>query len=184
MDLVTMSKVKLIKGLVLVGIVGGALFYAFHHRQLLPIGVGEAAPDFNLPLLGDGTVTLRNFRHQVVVLNFWATWCPPCVEEAPGLEKFAEQMRDQGVTVIGVSVDQDGDSLQKFVSNAHLSFPVARDPHRAVSALYGTFKFPETYIIDQEGRVAEKVIGATDWQDPRIISFVQVLTRGPGRQGQ
>jgi peroxiredoxin len=119
----------------------------------------------------------------VVVLNFWATWCPPCVEETPGLEKFAEQMHAQGVTVLSVSVDQDAAALQTFAAQQHLSFPIGRDPDQSVANRYGTFLFPETYIIDEDGRVAEKLIGPVDWQDPRIIRFVQELTRKAGGQG-
>jgi peroxiredoxin len=101
------------------------------------------------------------------------------VEETPSLEKFAEQMRLRGVTVMGVSVDEDAAALQTFAAEQHLSFPILRDPNQSVANRYGTFKFPETYIIDQEGRVAEKLIGAVDWQDSRIVTFVQELAHGP-----
>ena len=80
-----------------------------------------------------------------------------------------------GVTVIGVSVDQDRAALEKFVSDYHMSYPIGLDPDRTLAARYGTFQFPETYIIDRNGRVAEKIIGAIDWQDPRILSFVETL---------
>jgi peroxiredoxin len=172
-----MSKTKAVKILVLLLIVGGAIFLAWRLRQPRPVDIGERAPDFTLPALTQGPLSLHDFGRQVVVLNFWATWCPPCVEETPGLEKFAEQMRHQGVTVMGVSVDQDGAALQAFVAEQHLSFPILRDPNQSVANRYGTFKFPESYIIDQDGRVAEKLIGPVDWQDPRIITFVQELAR-------
>jgi len=172
-----MSKSKLVKVLVLLLIMGGAIFLAWRLRQPHPLDIGERAPDFTLPALAQGPLSLHDFERQVVVLNFWATWCPPCVEETPGLEKFAEQMRHQGVTVMGVSVDRDGVALQAFAAEQHLSFPILRDPNQSVANRYGTFKFPETYIIDQDGRVAEKLIGPVDWQDPRIISFVRELAR-------
>jgi len=172
-----MSKTKAVKILVLLLIVGGAIYLAWRLRQPHPVDIGESAPDFTLPALTQGPLSLHDFGRQVVVLNFWATWCPPCVEETPGLEKFAEQMRPQGVTVMGVSVDQDGAALQAFAAEQHLSFPILRDPNQSVANRYGTFKFPETYIIDQDGRVAEKLIGPVDWQDPRIITFVQELAR-------
>lgn len=175
------SKTNLLKGLLVLLVVAGALFFAFRQRPPQPVGIRDAAPDFKLPALESGSVTLRDYRRQIVLLNFWATWCPPCVEETPGLEKFAERMRSQGVTVIGVSVDQDVAALQKFVAQNHLSFPIARDPDQTVAARYGTFKFPETYILDRDGRVAEKVIGAANWQDPRLITFVQELARSSTR---
>jgi len=170
-----MSKTNAVKILVLLLILGGAAIFAFRLRQPRPVNIGERAPDFTLPSLTQGSLSLRGSGRQVVVLNFWATWCPPCVEETPSLEKFAEQMRLQGVAVVGVSVDQDVAALQTFVAQQHLSFPVLRDPDRSVDNRYGTFQFPETYIIDQEGRVAEKLIGAVDWQDPRLLAFVQEL---------
>ncbi len=145
------------------------------------IAVGESAPSFELPVLGRGTASLREHRRQVVVLNFWATWCPPCVEETPSLEQFAEQMHSQDVAVIGVSVDQDQAALEKFVADHHLTFPIARDPNQALAGRYGTFQFPETYILDRDGRVAEKIVGAIDWQDPRIIDFVHELAH-PGQR--
>jgi peroxiredoxin len=175
-----MSKTNAIKLLVLFLILGGAALLAWRLRQPHAVEIGERAPDFTLPALTQGLLSLHDFGRHVVVLNFWATWCPPCVEETPSLEKFAEQMRAQGVTVFGVSVDQDVSALQTFAAEQHLSFPILRDPNQSVANRYGTFQFPETYIIDQEGRVAEKLIGAVDWQDPRIITFVQELARRSG----
>jgi len=174
-----MSKTNAVKVLVLFLILGGAILLALRLRQPHPVDIGERAPDFTLPALTQGSLSLHDFGRQVVVLNFWATWCPPCVEETPSLEKFAEQMRLQGVAVMGVSVDGDAVALQTFAAEQHLSFPILRDPNQSVASRYGTFKFPETYIIDQEGRVAEKLIGAVDWQDSRIVTFVQELAHGP-----
>ncbi len=180
MDGNTMSKTNALKILALLLILGGAAIVALRLRQPRPVDVGDRAPDFTLPALTRGSLSLHGFSRQVVVLNFWATWCPPCVEETPGLERFAEQMHAQGVTVIGVSVDQDAEALQTFAAQQHLSFPIGRDPDQSVANRYGTFQFPETYIIDQDGRVAEKLIGPVDWQDRRIFTFVQELVRRTG----
>jgi peroxiredoxin len=181
MDARDMSKTNLLKLLVLVAIVGATIFLALQSRKSEPLKSGDAAPDFALPTLNGPRLSLNDFHHRVVVLNFWATWCPPCVEETPSLEKFAEEIQSDGVKVIGVSVDQDEAALKKFVADAQLSFPIARDPQRAVAARYGTFKFPETYIIDSEGRIAEKLMGAVNWQDPRIVNLVRKLARSGGR---
>lgn len=177
----TMGKTNRARAVFATLIIFGALLESACRKQPNPIAVGESAPDFTLRALGRGSVSLRDYRDQVVVVNFWATWCPPCVTEAPSLEKFAVEMRTRGVAVIGVSVDQDETALSSFVSSYHLSFPIARDPDRAVASRYGTFKFPESYILDRHGRVAEKIIGAIDWQDPRIISFVEEFAGSPGR---
>jgi cytochrome c biogenesis protein CcmG, thiol:disulfide interchange protein DsbE len=177
---------KSARAVIVVLILGGALAFYLGHRRDAKGGVqiGETAPDFTIPEIGQGSLALGQYKQQVVVLNFWATWCPPCVEEAPSLEKFATQIQPRGVTVIGVSVDEDQQALRKFISDYHVSYPVARDPQRALAAQYGTFQFPETYIIDRNGRVAEKIIGAIDWQDPRIINFVESLTPDASRRAE
>jgi cytochrome c biogenesis protein CcmG/thiol:disulfide interchange protein DsbE len=175
-----MSKNNAFKLLVLAVIVGGTVFFAIQSRQPGPLEAGDQAPDFTLPSLNARPISLRNFRHGVVVLNFWATWCPPCVEETPSLKRFANELQGSGVSVIGVSVDQDAQALKRFVSEAQLPFPIARDPDQAVASRYGTFKFPETYIIDSQGKIAKKVIGAVDWQDPRIVAYVRNLA-GAGK---
>ena len=179
-----MSKANAAKVVVLAAVVAGALFFARYQRGPQPLEVGDRAPDFNLPTLGSGTFALRDYRQHVVVVNFWATWCPPCIEETPSLVRFAAQMQSLGVQVVGVSVDRDEAALRKFVSDYRLTFPIARDPDQAVASRYGTFKFPETFILDRDGRVAEKLIGATDWQDPRIIRFIESLARPEKRAGQ
>jgi peroxiredoxin len=176
-----MSKTNASKILVLFLIVGGAVWLALRLRPPRPVDIGETAPDFTLPTLSQGSLSLHDFGRQVVVLNFWATWCPPCVQEAPSLEQFAEQMRLRRVAVIGVSVDEDAAALQTFVAQQHLSFLILRDSNQSVARRYGTFQFPETYIIDRGGRVAEKLIGVVDWQDPRLATFVQELAgKGEG----
>ena len=170
-----MSKINLARLLILACIVGATIFFALHSRLAEPVKVGGAAPDFSLPKLEGGDISLKDFRGRVVVLNFWATWCPPCVEEMPSLISFAEQMDPAGVTVLGVSVDYDADALRKFVQQNNVRFPIARDMEQRVSSQYGTFKYPETYIIDKEVNISEKLLGAVNWQDPRIVSRVRSL---------
>lgn len=180
----SMSKTNLLKLLVLAAIVAGAILFALHSRQPAPPQMGEAAPDFTLPTLTGQSISLRDYRRSVMVVNFWATWCAPCLEEMPSLNEFAERERGLGVNVIGVSVDQDTAALERFVANARLSFSIARDPAQAVAARYGTFKFPESYVIDAEGRISRRIIGAIDWRDPEITSFVSSLARPSGRPAQ
>ena len=148
-------------------------------RQAGTVEVGQLAPDFTVPIFSGGEVRLRDLRGRVGLVNFWATWCPPCVDESPSLQQFAERMRNRGVEVIGISVDKDPAALQKFIDRFHLTFTIGRDPNQELAHRYGTFKYPETYVVDRDGRVAEKIIGAIDWQDPRIISFVESLTGKP-----
>lgn len=176
-----MSKGRAAKLLVLVGFAALALVVAASRRWSGPPQVGSTAPDFSLPTLSGDEVRLRDLRPQVVVVNFWATWCPPCIEETPSLRRFSETVKEDGVIVVGVSVDQDADTLRKFVEKYELTFPIARDPTQAVAARYGSFKFPETYIIDRSGRIAEKIVGPVDWDDHRMVEYVRGLARAGGR---
>jgi len=139
-----------------------------------PPRIGTEAPDFSVQD-SDHKIELRDFRGKVVVLNFWATWCPPCVEEMPSLVQMQQRLKDKGVTVLGISVDADGDAYHKFIKDHNVDFITARDADQKSNNLYGTFKFPETYIIDRNGVVRRKFIGAVDWSQPEIVDFLTKL---------
>jgi cytochrome c biogenesis protein CcmG, thiol:disulfide interchange protein DsbE len=144
------------------------------YRGSRPPQIGTAAPDF---VIQDGNqkVTLSEFRGKVVVLNFWATWCPPCVEEMPSLVQLQHRMADKGVQVVGVSVDVDENGYRRFLSNHKIDFLTIRDPDQKANSLYGTFKFPETYIIDRDGVFRRKFVGPVDWSQPEIVDFLTKL---------
>jgi cytochrome c biogenesis protein CcmG/thiol:disulfide interchange protein DsbE len=139
-----------------------------------PPRIGTAAPDFTVQD-ADRKVELRDFRGKTVVLNFWATWCPPCVEEMPSLVQLEQRMGNKGVTILGVSIDVDADAYHKFLKDYKVDFLTVRDPDQKSNRLYGTFKFPETYIIDRNGVVRRKFIGAVDWSSPEIVDFLNKL---------
>lgn len=120
-------------------------------------------------------ITLSQYRGQVVVLNFWATWCAPCVEEVPSLVEMQRRLKAKGVTVLAVSVDVDQDAFQQFVKNHNVNLVTVRDPSGKSNQLYGTFRFPESYIIDREGVMRRKFIGAVDWTAPEITDFLSKL---------
>src|SRR5205085_10160476 len=137
--------------------------------------VGDSAPDFTIKADNGQTVSASNFGGKLLVLNFWATWCPPCVEEFPSLDQFQQQFAKSGVVVLGVSVDKDEKIYRQFLSRARVSFLTARDPENKINADYGTFRYPETYIIDSTGKVVQKIVGKADWTDERIIGYVKSL---------
>ncbi len=136
---------------------------------------GDNAPDFSITTDSGRTVSRAEFGGKLLVLNFWATWCPPCIEELPSLDQFQRQFASSGVVVLGVSVDQNTQAYRRFLSRAKVAFQTARDPEARVSSDYGTFKYPETYIIGRDGKVLEKVVGATTWTDPEMISRIKAL---------
>jgi cytochrome c biogenesis protein CcmG/thiol:disulfide interchange protein DsbE len=139
-----------------------------------PPRIGTNAPDFTVQD-GHNRITLSQYRGQVVVLNFWATWCPPCVEEMPSLVEMQRRMRAKGVTVLAVSVDVDESAYKQFVKDHNVNLLTVRDPDQKSNGLYGTSRFPETYIIDRNGVIRRKFIGAVDWTEPEIMDSLGKL---------
>ncbi len=148
---------------------------SFQEEEVKVVAVGDTAPDFEIRTDSGRSVSNSNFGGRLLVLNFWATWCPPCVEELPSLNEFQKRLAGSGVVVVGVSVDNDAKAYQAFLDRAKVSFETARDPSKKISAGYGTFKFPETYIINSSGKVVEKIIGATNWTDEKMLNSVKSL---------
>ena len=139
-----------------------------------PPHVGSAAKEFSVQD-ADRKLSLDQFRGQVVVLNFWATWCPPCVEELPSLMNLQDRMRERGVTVLGVSIDVDSDAYHRFLKLHNINFLTVRDPEQKVAGMYGTTGWPETYIIDRQGVLRRKFVGPVDWNSPEVLGFLYRL---------
>jgi cytochrome c biogenesis protein CcmG, thiol:disulfide interchange protein DsbE len=147
-----------------------AIYASIHERVVV---AGDTAPPFSIQADNGQRVTLPNFGGKVLVLNFWATWCPPCVEETPSLSRFAQQYAPRGVVVLGVSVDQDVQAYRAFLRRFNPPFLTARD--LKLHEDYGTFMYPETYIIGSNGRVLQKIAAPADWMDPKITGFIDSL---------
>ena len=139
-----------------------------------PPHIGTTAPSFTVQD-SDRKVSLDEFRGKVVVLNFWATWCPPCIDEMPSLVQMQARMKNKGVEVVAVSVDADPSAYQSFLKAHNVDLLTVRDPDQKSNNLYGTFKFPETYIIDRQGILRRKFIGAIDWGTPEIVDYLTKL---------
>jgi peroxiredoxin len=139
-----------------------------------PPRIGQNAPDFSVQD-SDHKITLSQFRGQVVVLNFWGTFCPPCIEEMPSLIQMQTRLKKNGVTVLGVSIDADDAAYHKFLKDYGVNFVTVRDDAQKSSTLYGTFGWPETYVIDRTGVVRRKFIGAVNWNSPEITDYLSKL---------
>jgi len=139
------------------------------------VNAGDTAPNFKITTDSGKTITPQDFGGKLLVLNFWASWCPPCVEETPSLESFARQLAPQGVVVVGVSIDRNENLYHKFIQRFGISFETARDPQANISSSYGTFQIPETYLIDRQGKVIEKVISSQNWMDPEFLALVHKI---------
>ena len=135
---------------------------------------GKRAEDFPMELDGK-PVHFSNLRGKVVVLNFWGTWCPPCVEETPSLVQMQQRLKDKGVVVLAVSTDADDAAYHRFIKQHNVDLVTVRDANQQSNALYGTVMFPETWIIDRTGMVRRKFVGAVDWNTPEITEFLTRL---------
>jgi peroxiredoxin len=130
-----------------------------------PVQVGQKAPAFVLENLRGGSVSLGELRGKVVFLHFWATWCPPCLVELPALTRFVEALDQRRVALLAVCVDNERPGrIKEFMRGMGDQIPTYLDPGGSLARKYGTLRFPETYILDQEGVVCRKVIGAGDWK--------------------
>ena len=141
-------------------------------RGAHPAQTGQAAPDFTV---SDGTssIHLANYRGKVVLLNFWATWCEPCLEELPSL---LELHHDQpNLAILAVSIDEDPDAYSHFLVRRHVDLTTVRDPDQTAAKLYHSEAWPETYVIDRQGVIRRKFIGAQDWSSPEVREYLKSL---------
>jgi cytochrome c biogenesis protein CcmG, thiol:disulfide interchange protein DsbE len=139
------------------------------------VRVGDIAPKFSVVTETGRTITPASFGGKLLVLNFWADWCPPCRQEAPSLEVFSRQFASEGVVVLGVSVDKNENLYHRFLKEYRVTFQVTRDPSSEISDSYGTFQFPETYVIDTSGKVVQKIIGAQNWMSPEFVQSIKKI---------
>ena len=133
------------------------------------------APPFELLDLEGRPHRLSDFAGQVVVLNFWATWCPPCVEEMPSLQRLQDLLGADGLTVVAVSVDERYSDIPPFVAEHGLRFLVLHDLGKRISRRYEVFQFPETWIIRRDGTLASHIVGARDWATPGSLEIFREL---------
>ncbi len=151
----------------------GSLLLSGCDRGSHPGNIGKPAPQF---VMNDGaeTVDLSKLRGRVVVLNLWATYCAPCIEELPSLLELHKQMPD--LAIVAVSIDQNPAVYQHFLIQHHVDIKTVRDEDQRVNALYGTAQIPETYVIDKQGILRRKFVSAQEWTSPEIVGFLKQLS--------
>lgn len=158
--------------LLLILIVAATYFYYLHNEEKT-VKEGQAAPSFSLPSQS-GSVSLEDFRGKTVLLNFWASWCPPCVCEMPSLEMFKKYMEGKNFQVLAVSVDEGGwRDIEAFLKNTPVTLKILSDAKGDVASQYGTYQLPETYLIDPKGKVIKKYVGPEAWMSPAIIQEIE-----------
>jgi cytochrome c biogenesis protein CcmG/thiol:disulfide interchange protein DsbE len=164
--------VRRVSGKVGIGLALAMLLATGCDRGSHPENIAKSAPQF---VVSDGThtVDLSKLRGRIVVLNLWATWCAPCIEELPSLLALQKKMPD--LAIIAVSRDEDPAAYQHFLTQHHVDLVTVRDPTLKVDNLYGTVQIPETYVIDRQGVLRRKFVSAQDWTSPEIVSYLSKM---------
>ncbi len=135
----------------------------------------EKAADFSLKDLRGGTVSLASLRGKVVLLSFWATWCPPCVSEMPSMNRLYQELRSRGFQVVAVSLDRSAEGVKEYVDTKGIKFLVLMDEDNAVARRYKVFSTPTTFLIDRKGNIVERFYGEYDWQDRDVKAKIEKL---------
>ena len=142
------------------------------NRGAKPSRIGKTALDFTVADSGK-SVHLADYRGKVVLVNFWASWCGPCIQETPALVELHHERPD--LAILAISIDEDAGAYQRFLQRFHVDYTSVRDPDQKVAKIYGTDGWPETYIIDRNGVLRRKVVGDPDWSSPEMRAFLQGL---------
>lgn len=167
---------KIVTWGVVLGALAGLLLFAMpSYRQGEASIAGKTAKDFSVEISGKPG-RLSDYKGKIVVLNFWATWCPPCVEETPGLNRLQNHIASRNGVILGVAADEDPAAYEKFLRDQGVIFPTYRDPatkdnHSPIAQTYGTSMYPETYVIDRNGKIARKFIGFQQWDSPEMLAY-------------
>jgi peroxiredoxin len=170
--------------LVIIALVGGAVYLVSpggpgtEYEPVAPVSIGGTAPDFELEDTQGKKVRLSDLRGKVVMLNFWATWCPPCRAEMPSMEKLNKQMAGEDFIMLAVNVEENGRAaVADFLEKSPHSFPILYDDQGLVQKLFGVYKFPESFVIRKNGIIDDKVIGAIDWGHPDTVAYFKELAK-------
>lgn len=147
-------------------------------KEVTPPKEGSTAPDFIIRDASGKSLQLSDLRGTVVLLNFWATWCPPCQEEVPALSRLNAAMSGKGFRMLAVSIDEGGsDAVESFFRKTGYRLPTFLDPGSKIGKMYGITGVPETFIIDPQGIIRRKVVGPLSWDDPSVISYLSKLQK-------
>ncbi len=148
--------------------------------KMSSIGEGIPAPDFTFPGLDGKNTSLSDYKGKVVLVNIWATWCPPCVYEMPSMQKLYNEFNGKNFEILAVSIDAAGvDAVAPFMKKHKLSFPALMDPKGTIKSMYRVTGIPESFIIDKQGILVGKIIGPRDWATQEIFGFFQDLIQRP-----
>ena len=150
---------------------------AFRDLDLIRPSRTKQAPEFSVAGLRGDRLALRGLRGNVVFLNFWATWCPPCKEEMPSMERLYRRHKDRGLTMLAISIDSDGRKVADFVKKLGLTFLIGLDPKLEVANAYAVRALPSTFLIDRNGNMSAIALGPRDWDATAAHAVVESLLK-------
>jgi cytochrome c biogenesis protein CcmG/thiol:disulfide interchange protein DsbE len=164
------------------------LFLWSNRYRLTPVDPGSRAPNFRVFDLEGGSKNFSDFRGKVLLVNVWATWCPPCQEEMPSMERLYQEISDQDFEILAVSIDapvgekdvfgRTGGDLRRFAETRGLNFTILHDPSGKIQDVYRTTGVPESFVVDRDGVIKKKVAGATAWDAPENVQLIRRLLGG------
>jgi peroxiredoxin len=153
---------------------------SFNFSNQVAIKDNLPAPDFTFPGLDGKKVSLSDYKGKVVLVNIWATWCPPCVDEMPSMEKLYRKFKGKNFEILAVSIDEPGlKAVAPFMKKSNLTFPALIDSEGAIKAVYGITGVPESFIVDQQGIIIKKIVGPVDWASPAVFRFFSEVIEKP-----
>lgn len=169
----------------------GALWFVLGEGQSsAPVVRGVIAPDFSVPryVVGSasnaGTLSRRDFEGRVAIVNFWATWCQPCEQEMPAMQRLYARLPRDRFELIAISIDEEPEKLAAFVERYGITFPIGTDPGKQVATAYQTTGVPESLLVDRDGRIVERYVGPREWDAPEHVARIEALFAAPGAAPQ
>jgi len=176
-----MKRVKLVGGILVLIVIVGVLALAKPFRfEPRGIEVGDRVPEYTAVDLAGSVVSFEDYLGEVVLVNVWATWCGPCRVEMPSIQAAHEHYRDRGFTVLAISIDAGPghrEKVMEFAEEYELDFPILLDPEGKIGRIFQTVGVPETFVLDREGRIAKRLIGATNWDSQGNQALIEELLR-------
>jgi peroxiredoxin len=149
-------------------------------RTTKPIQPGLEVPNFAFPDINGKQISLADYRGRVVLINVWATWCPPCGQEMPSMQRLYEKFKGENFEILAVSIDSEGrEVVAPFMRKMNLTFPALLDPGETIIPLYGITGVPESFIVDKDGILVEKIVGPLNWATPEVFSLFKDLMHKP-----
>ncbi len=175
------KRVKLVGGVFVLAVIAGVLALAQPFRlESRGVEVGDRVPEYSAPDLAGTDVSFEDYLGEVVLVNVWATWCGPCRVEMPSIQAVHERYRERGFTVLAISIDVGSghrDKVMEFAEEYELDFPILLDPEGRIGGIFQTVGVPETFVLDREGRIAKRLIGATNWDSQGNQALIEELLR-------